>query len=733
MLAFMRTVAAGALLAGACMAAETRTWRHATQADFEKGSLKKLSLRSDGRLFLAPAFLEVFDAKVPYLWALAEDASGNLYAGGGGPGGSNAKLFQIDAAGVAKTLAELPGLEIHAIAIDSGGRVYAATSPDGKVYRVERDGAHVVFYDPKAKYIWAMAFNRRGELLVATGDRGEVHRVAANGQGAIFFQTEETHARALAIDASDNLIVGTEPGGVVLRVSPAGEGFVLYQTPKREVTAVAIRGDGAIYAAAAGIKQATPTVPDAPPATPLPPTPAVPGILVVGGRPTTAPPPPTLAGLGPTITGGSEIYRIDPDGYPRRVWNHGQEIVYAIAFDPAGRVVIGTGNRGNIYRLDSDVLSSLLVNASPTQVTGIFPGRQGRLYAVTGNIGKVFRIGPELEKQGTFESEALDAGFFTYWGRLQFKGSSAVGSVASETRSGNLDRPQKNWSGWSAVALNSTAGRIASPAARFLQYRLTLAASSDGRSPEIAAVEVAHLAKNVAPVIDEIESTPPNYRFPPQNLSLTPSTNLTLAPMGRGRRPAPSAVSMDAGSNSMQYASGHIGARWLARDENADDLTFKVEIRGARETEWKLLKDPVKEKHLSWDSTTFPDGEYRLRVTASDAPDNPPHQALSAVGEGELFLIDNTPPRIAGLTGTRAGTRLEARWRASDALAALKKAEYSVNGGEWLVVEPTTRLTDSPDHEYSLSVEAAPAGEVTLAVRVTDSHVNQVVEKVVVR
>ena len=99
---------------------------------------------------------------------------------------------------------------------------------------------------------------------MATGDQGEIHRVTPDGKGKVFFKSDETHVRSMAIDAKGNLIVGTEPGGLVLRVSPAGEGFVLYQMPKREVTAVAAAPDGAIYAAAVGNRQPTPSSPSGP-------------------------------------------------------------------------------------------------------------------------------------------------------------------------------------------------------------------------------------------------------------------------------------------------------------------------------------------------------------------------------------------------------------------------------------------------------------------------------------
>src|SRR5215469_1211370 len=259
----MRRLLASAIaasLAAVAFAGETKWWRE-TSDDFEKGSLHGLSLSSEGRLTLAPVAKEVFDPSVAFLWSVARDSKGNIYAGGGGLGSSKAKLFAIDPQGKAKTLTELDGIAIQALAVDPSDRVYAATSPDGKVYRVNPAGKAEVFYDPKAKYIWALTFDRAGNLYVGTGDQGEIHRVSPAGSGSIFFRTSEAHARSLAVDSNGNVIVGTEPSGLILRVSPAGEGFVLYQASKREVTAVAVAPDGAIYAAALGNKQAAPPSP----------------------------------------------------------------------------------------------------------------------------------------------------------------------------------------------------------------------------------------------------------------------------------------------------------------------------------------------------------------------------------------------------------------------------------------------------------------------------------------
>ena len=732
-------LAAAFAMAACCFAGDTRYWEQGERTDFEKGTLKNLSLRSDGRLFLAPEFHELFDSANPYLWTIAVDSKGNIYTAGGGSGTGTAKLFRVDTSGKSSTLAELDGLEIHAIAVDSKDAVYAATDPDGKVYKIGADGKSQLFYDPHAKYIWALAFNSKGDLFVATGDHGEVYRVTPAGSGSLFFKTDETHARSLAIDAQDNLLVGTEPSGLIVRVSPSGQGFVLHQAPKREITAVAVAKDGSIYAAGVGNKApATPIapVPLAPPAAPAQVgAPAgMPGGTTVRIAAAAAP---IFGAQTAALQGGSEVYRIAADGAPRRIWSHAQDIVYAITFDREGRVILGTGNRGRIVRLDSDAVYTQLLDASPTQVTGFASGPKSELYAITGNIGKLYRIGPGLEKSGTFESEVLDAGNFAQWGRISFRGAAGV-SVS--TRAGNVGHPESNWSAWAPLQQDATkmtvcdrcgTGRTASPAARFLQYKVELESSATASAPELSYIDVAYLPKNIAPVVDQVEITPSNYRFPPVALTITPTNNITLPPLGQHRNPTANPLEGGA-SQTMNYAKGHTGARWTASDENGDALVYKVEVRGVKETAWKLLKEGVKDKYLSWDSTAFPDGEYVVRVTASDSPANPKDQVLEASLVSDPFLIDNTPPEISNLAASSSNGKAIVTWKARDALSNIDKAEYSVNGGEWLVVDPVNKLSDSPEEEYRLTLDRTP-GEQVIAVRVNDEFDNQAVAKVVVQ
>ena len=72
------------------------------------------------------------------------------------------------------------------------------------------------------------------------------------------------------------------------------------------------------------------------------------------------------------------------------------------------------------------------------------------------------------------------------------------------------------------------------------------------------------------------------------------------------------------------------------------------------------------------------------------------------------------------------------KWHAADALNNIAKAEYSLDGSEWKVAAPVTRLSDAQELDYELSLDAAP-GEHTIAVRVEDEYGNQAVDKTVVR
>ena len=176
----------------------------------------------------------------------------------------------------------------------------------------------------------------------------------------------------------------------------------------------------------------------------------------------------------------------------------------------------------------------------------------------------------------------------------------------------------------------------------------------------------------------------------------------------------------------MTYAKGFIGARWSSSDENGDTLTYSVAIRGSKEQNWRLLGSKLRDKYFSFDSTTLPDGEYQLRITASDASSNTPSDTLTTSEESDPFTIDNTPPAITKLAVANGVVH----WHAADGLSIIRQAGFSLDGGDWTVVDPVTKLSDSQTLDYELRLPALSPGEHSIAVRVEDDNDNAAVASV---
>jgi hypothetical protein len=735
----------------------TRRWRISTYEEFLKGKANGVAVRSDGRLELAPKFALIADADASYLWSLRTDPKGVLYAAGGSP----AKVFSFDTAGKPATVFDSGDLSAQAIAFDSQGNLYVGTSPDGKVYRVSSSGEKSVFFDPKTKYVWDLAFSPDGTLYVATGDKGQIFAVNSSGKGELFFSSDEAHIRALAFDPNGNLIAGTEPSGRVLRVShanaksprpektknksqdessPAAQGFVLYETAKREVTALAIAPDGTIYVSAIGEKQRNVT-------------PAPSAVFVTPQGTTISNAPATSAQSGapsvfvpfpPVVS--SSIYRINASGAPDELWSSREDVVYSLGLAADGRLLAGTGNNGALLAIDSKGVFAQLAKSGSAQITGISRGKDGKVFVCTANPGKVFSVGPEFEAEGTYESRSFDAQNFSQWGRLEWwsprttesrTAASSKKSSARDTeprveffaRSGNTEDPGREWSQWFGPYTHSGT-EMQIPPARFAQWKAVIHGGQPGDGVDWASL--AYLPRNVAPVIDGIAIQEPGVRANANNiisagqptivtLKLPPAPNTSGVIITQSGTP-PRFEPPPQGIQQKGYAT----VLWSAHDDNDDELRYAVYYRGENEQDWKLLKDKLEQKFYSWDTTSFPDGAYYLKIVATDAPSNPPATALTAERLSERFEVDNTPPVIEHLQAEfRAADKdVAVKFTAHDATSSVERAQYSLDGRDWILVSPAGNISDSPEEHYEFTISNPSAEEHTIAVRAYDRFEN---------
>jgi len=719
----------------------TRTWQQSTYEDFVKGTSHGVAISSHGTLELAPAFKPIASTPSSAVWATAVGPQGEIYAATGAP----ARVYRISAGGQPTAIFQPQELQVQALVLDKNGVLYAATNPDGKVYKIERSGnsgaankpvvgpdAHAsnsdndasrsrhnshtsndeksktepgwtshTYFDPETKYIWALVLDSSGNLYVATGDHGQIFRVAPNGDHSLFFKSDEPHIRVLTFDNQGNLIAGSDGSGLIYRIDSKGDAFVLYSAPKREITSLAVDKAGNIYAAASGEKRAGGS------------SPAVSVVIPSANEnhPESGPakpsgPPPesvTLSSGSTGVPGGSEIYKISANGSPSLWWNSRDDLVYSLAFDRNGHLLAGTGNRGQIYQIAGREDYSELLKAGANQVTAFTQAANGDLYASTSNLGKIFLLREASTSEGSYESDVFDAHIFSKWGRTEFRGQ---GNVELFARSGNVDNPDRNWSPWKKIDL-PTGAEVTAPPARFIQWKATL--HPGDVAPRVENVTLNYLPQNVAPEFDDVVINPgTRYQSPLRPPNLDPAQRFD---------PQPNVV------HDRQY----IGVKWTVHDENDDQMVYSLYYRGDGQNRWLLLKDNLTEKFYSFDASLLPDGGYTIRVVASDAPSHSPGEALSAEKESDRFEVDTTPPQIEGLKASLQGNAIRVQFRVIDSFSPIKRAEYSLDAGDWHFLEPVGQLSDSKSESYDFSLSMAPdsAGqEHVIVVRAFDRYDN---------
>jgi hypothetical protein len=167
------------------------------------------------------------------------------------------------------------------------------------------------------------------------------------------------------------------------------------------------------------------------------------------------------------------------------------------------------------------------------------------------------------------------------------------------------------------------------------------------------------------------------------------------------------------------YVRGMRGIDWEADDPNGDSLSFDLMFRGEGESAWKPLAKGVRETYLAFDSTMLPDGLYRVRVQASDAPSNPGGQAKEAVRDSDPFIVDNTPPSVQ-VAARKSGRDVTFEVTAADTPGPIARAEYSLDAARWVPLAPADGVSDSRSETYSVTMKEMRPGEHTVIVKVTD-------------
>jgi hypothetical protein len=696
--AFGGYAAAALLLAVNAFAVAPQFWRLSAAEEFLAGELEGFAVTSRGELRPAPAMKKVASFTDPFVLSQTSAPNGDRFFGTGNDG----KVYRLRGEDL-KLLYTAPEPEVYAVTF-ANGALLVGTSPNGKVYRVDPEsGTQTVWFDPKQAYIWDLEPSG-SDVLVATGVEGKLFRVNAKGEGTVLYDAADTHIRTLAVRKDGSVLAGASGKGRLYQIARDGSAIALFDSPLNEISSIYIDPNGIAWAAAASnvLPAAAPTKTQAKPASGAQQQQQQSG--TTGGSGEAKKEEPTVevsfsfddsAATAAAQAGAAEVYRIDADGYVDTVRKFDREMVYGVSGGSDGSVLIATGPNGRVYELKDRELA--LVGTVPEkQIVSISGSGNGALITTT-NSGAVYRMEARPTSTAEFRSTAKDVERFSHFGNYRVEGRNlGTGNVAVSFRSGNTRTPDATWSSWSS-AQTSLEGNIKTPPARYIQWKLTMPKPTSEAA--IDGVTVAFMNRNVAPTIEAVAVQDPAVIFISSAYPSAPQVVEATNPDEYGiftslDNPRDRAA---ADQGKRMFRKGFRTVTWRASDDNGDTLRYSVAFRAKGSTNWLRLRDSIEETQVNFDTSQLPDGRYEVRLTATDASDNP-DMPMTDAKEGVEFQVDNTAPKISVVDeGNEVVVRI------SDDLSPVGRVEYSADAEKWIRMTPVDGIADSRNETFRLN------------------------------
>ena len=666
-------VLTAAVLSTPAYAVGTRHWVLERGEDFKGGDLKGVAVDSSGKVRAGFDLGRVPIEGEPVIWSALARRDGSILLGTGNEG----HLLELRD-GRVKKLAESGALVITSLVEGWDAAVFAATIPQGKVFKWEHDKWSLFASLPAVEHIWQLAFDaRRATLYAATGPQGKLFRIGKDGRAEVEFDAPEDHLMSLAVMPDGTLVAGSSDKAKLYRITGPGRATVMYDFSRTEVRAIAVSARGDVYAIANDIRTTSTSITRA--------------------KATDSPAAPVSSMS--KIKGKGILVRIDPRGVPEILLSEDDEQLISLSLGLDGQPYVGTGIEGRIYTVTEAHRSVLVADTEERQVSAL--QLQGTTpYVICSDPAVVHPIRGMGGIDAAWTSKVLDAGLRASFGRVDWQGA---GDIQMLTRSGNTHEPDDSWSAWSAPLARP--GRITSPPGRYFQLKARFGPKG---STDLDRVEVFFITDNQRAVVTRVDAS-------------------TTASADRGLSDGVAA----SGGPITGRANPEVNLEWQVDNPDKDSLRYRLKYQLIGTGTWYNLLQPnevLSKTTYKWDTSTLPEGRYRISVEASDELSNPATRTTRHSLESGVIVVDATPPIMQDLS--LVGRQL--KLRAVDGISPIQRVEVALVGVDaWFPVDSVDGVFDEPNESVNMDISTlVPPGKYLVAVRVYDAAGNFTVRSV---
>lgn len=301
------------------------------------------------------------------------------------------------------------------------------------------------------------------------------------------------------------------------------------------------------------------------------------------------------------------------------------------------------------------------------------------VFIFTSSPAGIYLLRYPPQNPSIYISKVIDIGSVVRWGNIILDYTTKGGKVKIFTRTGNTPTPDDNtWSEWKELPPNK---KIQSPCAQYIQCKIILEEGT-----KLKSLRITFSKNNNPPII--------------YNIKIKEGNTKEKETEKEGRK-------------------DDISISWEAKDPDGDNLVFYVYVKEKTDSYWlPLTTTPIKEATYKIPYRLLPDGEYVVKVVASDEMSNTPQETLSNFFISDVFVVDNTPPTISDISFKNSILTFSV----SDS-SGLKNVSISTNFQDWITVEPEDGIFDEEKEKFTIGLNL-PKGENIIVIKAVDRYNN---------
>lgn len=216
--------------------------------DFKGGDLQGVSVDATGTVRAGFNLGKVEVGEASSVWSALSLGDQRLLIATGHEG----KLLEFKG-GTVKEVAKADAMVLTSV-IEAFGTVLVGSLPGAKLYEYKAGKLTEWLALEGADHIFALAYDTKARALyAATGPEGKLYRITADKKAQVFFDAEEEHLMSVAV-GNGKVYAGGGDKAKLYEMTGPGRASVLYDFGQTEVRAIAVASSGEVYAIANEIK-----------------------------------------------------------------------------------------------------------------------------------------------------------------------------------------------------------------------------------------------------------------------------------------------------------------------------------------------------------------------------------------------------------------------------------------------------------------------------------------------